>query len=276
MSNLDWKIVCLELDEESKEVGKFLEGIWPSKVSSVVIKDSEDIIKREHLRDLLSDFSAKQGRIFTVYGSGVYHHFTHGLLEVVADARSQNYAYVHVDQHTDNYDIHEIGGSGEVLNCANFVSRIPVNTRAIAVKYVGCKKQFVRVRQSDIVETYDLKDKGVGFALERLLRGTPFDIYASIDLDVLKRTHIKTGWTRGNMDVGLLLDVVKYLKSNKNILSADALGLCCDIIERYAELIPLTKQLWDASLLVYAMLAGTILGEDINCLKEEHDNLTKQ
>lgn len=276
--SLNWQIVCLEVDEESIEVGDFLRDIWPARVSRIRVKQELDvdleIVGRNYLRDLLREFECQKSRIFTVYGSGKYHHFTHGILETLADERSQNYTYVHIDQHTDNFSIYDVSRNGEILTCANFVSRIPINTKAIAVKYVGCKKQLNGVRQADLAETSDLEDNNLELKLERLLRNTPFDAYVSIDLDVLKWTQMTTGWTKGNMDVCTLLSAIKYLNAHKNILSADALGLSRKVIEANCSHIKPTDNVWKASFYVYAMIAGTLFWEDIVEFEKEHKRLT--
>lgn len=275
--SLNWQIVCLEVDEESIAVGDFLRDIWPARVSRIAVKPELDvdleIVGRNYLRDLLHEFEDKKSRILTVYGSGKYHHFTHGILETLADARSQNYTYVHIDQHTDNYPIYDVSRNGEILTCANFVSRIPINTKAIAVKYVGCKKQLNGVRQADIAETEELEDNNLELKLERLLRNTPFDAYVSIDLDVLKFAQMATGWTRGDMGCDTLIKTIKYLRTHKNILSADSLGLSRKVIEANCSHIKPKENVWKASFYVYAMIAGALFGEDIVEFEKEHKTL---
>ena len=102
--SLDWKIFCLEVDEPSKEIGEFMKRIWPDKVSTIKLPGQWNVVEKEHLKDLLWQFRNIDGKVLTVYGSGLFHHFTYGLLRNVADIRSDNYTYIHIDQHTDDAD----------------------------------------------------------------------------------------------------------------------------------------------------------------------------
>lgn len=270
--SLDWKIVCFEVDDVSKDIGDYLKGIWPSKVSSIVVP-SHDFYgrpaKAEVIKDLLSPFSKVGGKILTVYGSGYYHHMTYGLLCNVADLRSDNYTYLHIDQHTDNRILYI--NDRDIIHCGNFVSQIKKLDKVESVKYLGCKEVFhcVGLKQN-LVDTPQIKSVGVEKSLQGLLSDAPSDVYVSMDLDVLICQQMCTGWQEGDMELDLFLNCLNYIKREKNIISADALGLNL-APSVYGE----NYSLCPASLLVYAMIAGTLFGDDISAFREEHKKLTK-
>lgn len=262
--DLEWKIICLETGTPSKQVGAFLKSLWPSKVSSVYA-DEHDVLTGNHISGLLSQFRDFSGKILTVYGSGRFHHYTYGLVKNIADLRRNNYTYVHIDQHSDDADF-TFRGPNPLLHCGGFVYSIKKSKKVSAVKYIGCLKQFRHIEQEDLLTSQNFVVGSIEKNVRGLLANTSKDIYVSMDLDVLLDLHMQTAYKGGDMKIGTLINCLEYLKSEKNIISADALGLDKSRCHAFAP----NHYLIEASFLVYAMIAGTLLGEDISALKKEH------
>lgn len=257
-------IVCLEVDKESQDMGSFLEKIWPGKIQRIPCRSKKDIT-REELLTSLKAFEHLEGKVLTVYGSGSFHHYTYGLCRHVADKRSNNYTYVHVDQHSDTAtaDPKYI----KELDCASFVGPIAVDTHATAVKYIGCPTY-----EAPSVQIEELEREGVDESLSVYFHRAPRDIYVSLDLDVLKNTDMRTGWPCDGLSMDTFLATLQWLSRERNIISADALGY--DVTRKPLSF-DLKKDWHTISGLVYAMIAGTLLGEDITAMKTEHERLTK-
>ncbi len=266
-NSIDWKIVCLEIDEPSKEVGNVMARIWPDKVSTIKLPGRWDVVEKEHLKDLLWQFKNINGKILTVYGSGLFHHFTYGLLRNIADLRSNEYTYVHIDQHTDDADTFGTEFQ-DAFHCGNFVRDIKRKTLAKKVKYVGCEKVYSEIDKKDIVYGREIEQNGVKKSLSELLFDAPKQVYVSMDLDVLKPDQMKTGWPDGLMDLTTLLEIINHIKNNQTILSADILGFNGN--GKYK------NPGWcAASLAVYVIIAGTLFGEDTTVFRRKHAQLTQ-
>ena len=283
--SLDWKIVCLEIENDlgSTKESEFLSGLWPSRIIRIPVSNHEIILKHD-VQVLLSDLSQISGRIFTVYGSGNYHHYTYGLLKNIADLRLENYTYVHIDQHSDN---ERIKRRMKFINCANFVYQIKDDAynkknnkcaRVKCVKYIGCSKILNEIHDEDILNPSQLKNGCVNNLVYALMQDTPSDVYVSMDLDVLLDKEMSTRWPGGKISTSCLLDVLSRLKDTKNIISADALGFYPDAYEFTGWLSFLNKKKKDynTSLLVYAMIAAILFDEDLSEFRNEHSKLSEK
>jgi len=258
----DWKILCLEVDKESKEVGRFIGNIWPSKI--LCFHQSEICWNASKMEISLKELMKLEGRIFTVYGNGFFHNFTYGLVKNIGDVRSNAYSYVHIDQHTDTNDQFM-----KLLTCANFVNFIPIYSNGRTVRHIGIKHVLGHVPSSDILKADEITDSGMVDSLEKLMCGTVDDAYVSMDLDVLLPNEMQTAYPGGNVDLSTFLQVIDWLKVNKRIISADALGFA-DLPSEFG-----SKYMKEKSLLVYAMIAATLFGEDRTVFKKEHERLMK-
>ena len=262
----EWRIVCPEIDETSGSIGRFLKGIWPERVTLVHPRDGFASSDKKYFGDFLSQIRRIRGRLFTVYGSGYYHHFTCGLVKSLA-GKVSDFSYVHIDEHSDNSDI-----ENGVLNCGNFVNRIESFDAVSSVKYVGCGQVFKKVREKDILPASKVRRKTLNDSLTSLLQDSADDVYVSSDLDVLLPSQMYTNYPEGHLYASVFLDCLRFINDNKNIVGADALGLAEFVDTAYSRE---KKHVVEASFFVYAMIAGILFGEDISEFKKAHSKLTK-
>lgn len=251
----DWKIVILEHDNGSKEVGDFFETIWSDGVIRKNIEGDVLYSKVEVTNKIKEAIGDLEGKILTIYGHGGYHHYTYGLCNVLARKKSQNYAYIQIDHHADSYT--NKGGS---IGCGSFVTHILKTPRAKEIIYLGTVGSIAK--GSTILSQKSLTSEDTKKILEEVLRNKPQpDVYPSLDLDILKKEEVLTSYDRGNLRLKHLLDILDVIQQEKNVISADILGYVNKPEQIY--LIPI-------SLLTYATLAAKITEKDTKDLIELH------
>ncbi|MBI4141595.1 arginase family protein [Candidatus Woesearchaeota archaeon] len=272
----EWNVACFEIDKTSSFAEKFLstklklqiQRIFPART------DKLPVSTKEYITELTSGIDKLEGKVLTIYGSGSFHHYTYGLIRNLADVRSKKYTYVHIDQHTD-----DASPQAEHLGCGSFVGQLnkpPVE----AIRYIGCEQILSVFTQKEFVlNNQTINEKGVQKSLQDILAGTPDDVYVSIDLDVLNKNEMLTRWAEGKMSIDTLLQIIDYLKNNKNIISADVLGHGSYFIPLKGDLKTsdeIKGKINHTNMLVYAMVVGTFLGQNIERFKEEHTSLASQ
>ncbi|MBI4141142.1 arginase family protein [Candidatus Woesearchaeota archaeon] len=275
----DLNIACLEVDEPSKQAGRFISAIWPGRMQPVFLTPPDNLnpATREYITASTKNVCTLKGRVLTIYGSGSFHHYTYGLVKNLANTRSENYAYVHIDQHTDN-------GSPEspYLGNGGFVGQIGLEKSIAAVRYIGCEQILNKETPAAIIlQNKTINEDGVQKTLQDILAGTPDDVYVSIDLDVLKKNEMITRWEEGLMGINTLIEVIQFLIQKKNIISADILGhgsywMPGDVDRRPSISDAVHGKIKRLNLIVYAMVAGTFLGDDVSIWKQEHTDLAAQ
>lgn len=266
-SHTNWNILALEIDKPSIEVANALHELWPEDITRrKALVCAESPIRHQRLVSLLEEaiLPLPHGTLLTTYGSGYCHNLTSALLTVVADPLSKQYCYVHIDQHADNDEIKD-----HLIDCANFVSEIPYVTNTISVKHIGSTCMAPGIEPKDHVSVRQLQKEGTATAIAELFADTPQDTYVSIDLDVLLNEDMHTDFPDGEMPINMLLNVLRTLKTTRNLIGVDVLGLSY----RYYQ--P-SYNLFQKSKLVYAMIAGIFLGKDIIPLKAKYDAFTEQ
>jgi arginase family enzyme len=225
-SNEDWRILILNHDKSSEELGNYIKSLWPDITDAVKIKN--DLSTREEIRKAIKGcINNHNGKLLTLYGTGKLHHYTYGLCTEVADKRSNEYSYFHFDAHNDSEDIPSEVLNPRTLNYGNFVPRIMKDSKAKSVRYVGSvichilpfiSQTTKNVRCISNVENVD--------ALKKILENLPNDLYMSTDLDVLAGHYAVDSDFQGagRISVDTLIDCYEVLKKYKNIISADILG----------------------------------------------------
>lgn len=99
-----WKVVVLEHDLASEEVADFFEKIWAEGIIRKKIVKNQVIREKESVSKMIEEAVGNlEGRILTLYGHGCCHHYTYGLCNAIARKRSNDYMYIHVDNHSDSY-----------------------------------------------------------------------------------------------------------------------------------------------------------------------------
>lgn len=256
----NWKLLVLEHDDASEEIGDFFEKIWAEGVTRKQL--TEKMISRKDFitKEIGDAVGPLEGKILTLYGDGGYHHCTYGLCNTIAKKRSKNYIYIHIDNHTDSH--YNQNGS---LDCASFVKNILEEPEAKDVMFIGSdvdtgkntSEKYTLLHQRDIVSEYPKK------MLEENLKAKNLsDVYCSLDLDVLKRTEIRTDYNQGMLELKHLLQILDIIKQEKEVISADMLGY--------------NKGVWgwqdwatrEVSLLTYATLAAKITGKNTEELRK--------
>jgi hypothetical protein len=257
----DWKLLVLENDDGSKELGDFFEKIWADGVVRKQLAHGCFNRKETVTSELGKATEGLEGKILTIYGRGNYHHYTYGLCNSIAKARSNDYLYIHVDKHTDaDY-------SKDKLDCASFTRNLLEEPEAKDLIFIGSDDDTGKNTSSDYTLFYqkDLLSDGPKDDIRKKLRERKqSDVYCSFDLDVLQKTDMYTRFFQGKIGVKDLLQIISVIQEEKNIISADMLGYC-DLYIAY--------QNWatrEVSFLTYAVLAAKITGKNTEELEKLH------
>lgn len=257
-----WKLVVLEHDESSEEIGNFFEKIWQEgvtrkKIGQIRMHSKEAITNK--IENAVKDL---EGRILTLYGMGSFHHYTYGLCNTIAKKRSKNYMYTHVDEHSDS--LYTNDGS---LNCAAFVRNILKEPGAKSLMLIGSDiKLYDKPNYASVYQEEITSENAKTILKEELRKKSQLDVYCSLDLDVLKKTEIKTNYPQGTLELKHLLQVLDVIKQEKDLISADILG--------YYKLGIRLRPEWatnEISLLAYVAVAAKITGKDTKELEALHN-----
>lgn len=202
-------------------------------------------------------------RILTAMGHGMFHHYTSGLLEIIADSQSKAYTYIHIDNHPDNQHRYS-----KLIDCGHFVHpKMAKNLKYI----VGIGPRSKRWNK----EVFDIsfqggptKNKYPISTLKSILNEIPTeDVYVSCDLDILNWFEMSTEpkWGNGDMSLSKLVEIIQTIDNQKNIISADKIGYHTQFGS-----LPIIK---DASLLVYETLYHAFNRNPTEELISEHIKL---
>ena len=197
---------------------------------------SSRVLKSKLLDEINEKFpKSAQKNLLGIIGHGRYHHFTYGLCKL-ADRRSNEYCYVHIDHHCDSWRTN-FDKKYEDVNCGNFVPYILEETNAKGALFLGTDLDG-DIKESKYHNSFKtikrkkgkfLTEKISGLfnknKLERLIQSIDSDdIYLSIDLDVMDQGEVLTGYDRGNLKKEGLFEAIKMLKEKKRIIGADIVG----------------------------------------------------
>lgn len=250
-----WKLVVLEHDKASERIREFFEQIWtdgiiPIKIATNTEETKENLMDKMH-RSIgaleLVGVDISKEKILTLYGDGDSHHYTYGLCYFIAPKKSKNYMYVHTDRHTD-----AAAPLCGLLDCGAFVENILQEPKAKDIMLLGTEKGTNdwnrKLLNQETLMSWNAKKE-----LKKALREKrQKDVYTSFDLDVLKTIEILTSFDQGKLELEHVLNIIKTIKEEKNIISADILGYHKGML----------KSLEPVSLLTYATIAAEITGKD--------------
>ena len=250
----NWKLLILKMDRPSKEAAKFFQRIWTDETITKKIKPYNYIHKAKITKQVKKAAGNLEGKILTIYGHGGFHHYTYGLCNTIAKKRSDDYVYIHIDNHSDSYK-----NKNHLLDCGSFVMNIldaPKAKRAIFFGNNGYSDEINATQYSLVTNTKR--------TTQNVLKIIPQqDVYPSLDLDILAVTEIKTGFDQGSLELKHMLNIIRTIKSEKNMISADMLGY----ESKDKNFLPCSDY---TSLLTYAALAAEITGKDTKELKKLH------
>lgn len=261
-----WKVVVLEHDTASEQIGKFFEKVWADGIIRKKMYNEDWSITKSNLirevQEIFKDINVLGKKILTLYGDGNRHHFTYGLCTEIARKKSENYMYLQIDNHTDS-----IKNNDSLLYCGAFVEDILEDAGAGDVLLIGAENGTNNLNRKLLSQTTLTSDRAKEELKIELKEKLLKNVYASLDLDLLKNTEILTSYGQGILRLCHLLDIIKTIKEEKNIISADILGYTNNLNYNYQIHYLNTDP---ASLLTYAALAAKITGRDTKELEKLH------
>ncbi|HII14866.1 MAG TPA: arginase family protein [Nanoarchaeota archaeon] len=215
----EWKLYSLEMDDGGKEIGEHFQsqGYGITRVNPVDGAENFPLTKRWAVR-AIADAITTEKRVLALYGHGLYHFMTYGLAKL-ADRLSDDYCYIHIDQHTDFCDY------SDQISCGNFTGQISTDTNARHnannVIYIGYTSSLhIAGVTADMIRSRDTA------LLGEMLNLSAKRAYISIDLDVLHPSQAKTVYPleRGAIMRDGLFEVLERIVACKTIISADIVG----------------------------------------------------
>jgi len=225
----EWTILILELDEASKIVGERLRDVYKEMVLTVEL--DVDRFDKEEVKKSLSEIQIPNTRVLGAWGDGRFHNFTYTLCTGIADRRSKSYGYIHIDHHSDSGDYDATSN----FSGSAFVSTLLRDSNAKTVRFIGSEGlkteeklegKFSRIRyvlEEDLRMADSFED-----SIKYLLKGTPKDVYVSIDLDVVDMMEVTTSFRTldwgGTLTGGELSTILGLIDKRKNIIGADVSG----------------------------------------------------
>lgn len=244
-----WKTLILEHDSASNKIRDFFELIWSYGIKEAKIYGSDTPDRKESItKKIQGGIGELDGKILTLYGDGHYHHYTYGLCNTIAKKRSNNYLYIHADNHTDaaKREDHHLG-------CGSFTENILEEPNAKDIIFLGTQHGVNNYNRTHVSQEI-LCSRNAEKNLKEVLRKKPQkDVYLSMDLDVLRSTEFLTSFNQGELMLEDLVRAVEVIQFEKNLISADILGY--------------SNWSWSGcicpvSMLTYATLAAKITGKD--------------
>lgn len=191
-------------------------------------------------------------------GSGDFHHVSAFLLASALDSHSGGITLVHIDNHPD-WVTFEKG-----THCGSWINRIIDHPLVRKIITVGvCSNDLQRPESKlanlsllsqgllelypyDHEPSYVTNNYGIGASFQQvgnhlhwktilavgenrfidylLSRIDTFNVYLSIDKDVLSRNDAITNWDQGRMRLPYLLTVIKEISKHHRIVGADIIG----------------------------------------------------
>ncbi|WP_245891464.1 arginase family protein [Planifilum fimeticola] len=158
--------------------------------------------------------SRRKSRGITFIGNGNYHYVTYLLLREI----NKPFSLILFDNHTDAKTPDGLPG---LLTCGSWVQEAAKLPHLEAVFLIGVGERDFRLRETRGKITF-WPDPRRG---EELLSAIPTEhVYISIDKDVLDRAFAATNWDHGTMHLRDLLQDLRTLIRNKQVLGVDVCG----------------------------------------------------
>ncbi len=230
----DWQIIVLLHDEASRHIAAFMQKHYTIKTGKIGKRYSHHSLKEtlmRNIQDIYNKNNFNGNKSLILAGSGNMHHYTYPICKIFADKKSKGYGYIHFDLHDDTGKIDLLDDIH--IGCASFVQYLLDEDKIKNVFYVGCCQEIDLPSFVWNTEKYSKKVKIVKYhSLENneskiimtSLKDIPNDVYVSMDLDVLERKDIHTGFGYGKLSLEKLIQCLEIIKSEKNIIGADVLG----------------------------------------------------
>lgn len=264
----EWKLYSLEMDGAGEKIGGHFksQGYDLIRVNpGGVIPEIEYFIPKvkKHAdtgltAKAISDCINTDSRVLALYGHGGYHFFTYGLLRR-AGGLVDDMGYIHIDHHHDSWFV-----DYKTLSCGAFVKQIYFDTRVCDSKggllYLGNDGGASKGIWLQNALFGEELTEGINLEKRLELMKVP-DVYVTIDLDVMHKEEVRTAFERGNLRLNELNSILKKIKQQKRIISADICGFAETDLP-YADpeyLVGKGIPSFEQSMKVYKTLADTIM-----------------
>ena len=185
------------------------------------IKNTNRYCEAKSLVSIDRRLKKHKGKGITFIGSGNYHYVTYLLMREV----QAPFTLILFDHHTDMMD----APCESLVTCGSWVlkslERLPMLKKVVIV---GTRVDLLESIPSHLKEkVLILSEKQIGQAdIKEYIKSaiSTYNVYISIDKDVLEKSQAVTNWDQGNMKLMQLLNLVKYIGKNKRIRGVDVCG----------------------------------------------------
>ncbi|MBU2638618.1 MAG: arginase family protein [Nanoarchaeota archaeon] len=228
----EWKLYALEMDDAGRKIGEFfqqqgfpIERVNPAEgIEGIAgfVPDFKKNIDKKVVEKGIADCIKTDSRVLALYGHGSYHFFTYGLAMLANRLISNDFGYIHIDNHHDTWF-----DNWDRITCGAFVQQICQDTHVY-----GFRRNILYIGDDTVEEKP--KFFGAGMFGTGLLRNNnldimlhekmPDDVYLTIDLDVMHREEVRTAFERGDLRLDELKTILRNIKQKKRIISADICG----------------------------------------------------
>lgn len=259
---MDWKLYSLEMDEGGEDIGAFFERekypikrVNPGKRLEDIegfIPDFQKTVDKELVVKAVAECIKTDSKVLALYGHGGYHFFTYGLA-MLANRLSDEFGYIHIDRHHDSWFY-----NWEKITCGGFVRQIFLDTHVY-----GSRRRMIYIGNDGGTTAGSylgnvIMDNNAEELKKTLEAMRVDDVYVTIDLDVMPSDDILTAFERGKLRTVEIKNILKTIKRQKRIISADIVGFTestLPYIRDRSEILPSFEQ----SMSVYKELAEIIM-----------------
>lgn len=185
------------------------------------IRNTNRYCEARALASIAKRLENRKDRGITFIGSGNYHYVTYLLMKDV----QAPFTLILFDHHTDMKD----APCESLVTCGSWVlralKRLPMLKKVIIV---GTREDLLESIPSYLnKKVLILSEEQIGQAdIQRYIKSaiSTYNVYISIDKDVLGKSEAVTNWDQGNMKLMQLLSLVKYIAKSKRICGIDVCG----------------------------------------------------
>ena len=217
----------------------------------------------EDLMALYDDVVFNDGPVIMLNGSGTYHHLTYGMCRGAIDKHEVPYTMFHFDKHGDSrpsagsidcgnylskltkdspYATKQVViGADSMVDNGKWMDTEVLEKGAGIYPYSAAEARFTKMdhepdvdcvsKQYDAdkhwvdVKWHTVEKEGIDTIVNRALDRTETDaVYITVDLDVLSPEYASTDWSNGKMSLDELLDAIKLIREEKQVLGIDITG----------------------------------------------------
>lgn len=165
---------------------------------------------REHLMSEIRAYSKLSA--IHLLDSGNFHHLSRVYLDLI----DKPFNLVVYDNHTDM----QFSAFGNILSCGSWIAdAYQTHEKLSRIFIVGADNKYIEDCEFNNNERVIFTENILKADLDK---GLP--IYLSVDKDVLSEEEFHSDWDQGRMSLPVLLNELKYLINNFNILGVDICG----------------------------------------------------